>query len=133
MLKLSLAAAVAAFAVAAQAQDLTAGDATAGEKVFRKCQACHMVGEDAKNRVGPHLNDLIGRTPGAVEDFNYSDAMTEFGASNVWDVPTLAEYLRAPRELVPGTKMAFAGLRKDEEIADVLAYLAQYDAEGLSM
>lgn len=133
-------AAAAAFVIAASAgvaqeapAALQGGDAAEGEKVYRKCRACHMVGEDAKNRVGPQLNDLFGRTPGGLEDYNYSSAMKSYGEEHVWNAETLASYLAAPREVVDGTKMAFAGLRKEEEIAHVLTYLAQYDENGATV
>ncbi|ETW12246.1 cytochrome c2 [Roseivivax marinus] len=107
------------------------GDAEAGEQVFRKCQACHMVGEDAQNRVGPTLNGVVGRTAGTLEGFNYSDAMVAKGEEGlVWNPETLAAYLENPRGYVEGTKMSFAGLRKEEERANVIAYLAQYSEDG---
>jgi S-disulfanyl-L-cysteine oxidoreductase SoxD len=102
----------------------------AGETVFRKCKACHQVGEGAKNRVGPVLNGVIGHVAGSVEDYRYSGAMEalhEEGA--VWTEETLAEFLRAPRSYLKGTKMSFAGLRKDEDIAAVIAYLQASAAE----
>ncbi len=106
------------------------GDAEAGERVFRKCQACHMVGEDAQNRVGPQLNGLLGRAVGGVEGFNYSNAlMDKNGEGVVWTPETLAAFLENPREWAPGTKMSFAGLRKEEERADVTAYLASFSGE----
>lgn len=105
-----------------------AGDAAAGEKVFNRCKACHQIGDKAKNRVGPVLNGIVGRAAGSVEGFRYSDAMSE--SSLVWDEITFAAFLANPRATVPGTNMAFAGLRKDEEIADVIAFLAGYSAEG---
>lgn len=101
------------------------GDADAGAKVFRKCQACHVV-ESEQNRVGPHLVNLFGRQPGSLEGYNYSNAMKEYGEGKVWDEETLSAYLADPRGVVEGTKMAFGGLKKDEEIQNVLAYLAQY-------
>ncbi len=114
----------------AVAQD-TAGDPAAGEKVFRKCMACHAVGADAKNKVGPVLNGVVGRHAGAIEDFNYSDAMKAKGEEGlVWDPEALAAFLEKPRDYVNGTKMSFAGLRKEEERADVIAYLATFNAEG---
>ena len=103
---------------AAQAQ----GDPEQGEKVFNKCKACHVI-EEAKNRVGPHLVGIFGRPAGSVEDFRYSDAMKNSGI--VWDDETIAAYLKDPRAYIPGNRMAFAGLRKDEEIADLLAYLQE--------
>lgn len=118
-------------ATAVQAQDMPEGDAAAGEKVFRKCQACHVADED-KNKVGPHLVNLFGRAAGSVEGYRYSKAMTTAGEEGlVWTTETLTEYLKAPRKYVKGTKMAFAGLRKDDELADVTAYLAQFDTDGM--
>lgn len=104
---------------------LADGDAAKGEKVFRKCKACHSV-EEGKNKVGPSLHNIIGRTPGSVEDFKYSKAMQEFGAGGaVWDDETLSAYLEKPKDVVPKTKMAFVGLRKDDDREDVIAYLKQ--------
>lgn len=95
-----------------------------GERAFRKCAACHMVGPNATNRVGPQLNGVIDRAAGTLPDFTYSDAMVEFGAAgNVWDDATLDAYLENPRTTVKGTKMAFAGLKKEEERAAVIAYI----------
>ncbi len=116
----------------AQAQDVT-GDPAAGEKVFNRCKACHAVGEGAKNKVGPQLNELFGRAPGSLPDYKYSDAMIAFGKDNVWDVEHLTAYLAAPRSVVKGTKMGFAGLKKEDEIADVIAYLATFDPEGTAV
>jgi cytochrome c len=123
---------------AAMTMGLAAGPALAqddlaaeGEKVFRKCGACHQVGEGAENKVGPELNGVIGRTAGSLEGFKYSDAMIEAGAGGlVWDEATLKEYLENPRAMVKGTKMAFAGLKKEEERAAVIAYLASAGAGG---
>ena len=99
---------------------LAEGDAKAGKKVFNKCKACHVVDKE-KNRVGPHLVGLFGRTAGTVEDFKYSDAMIEHGVE--WNDETLAEYLAAPKKVVKGTKMAFAGLRKEADREAVIEYL----------
>lgn len=110
----------------AQAQDLT-GDPENGEKVFRKCKACHMVGEDAKNRVGPILNGIVGREAAAVEDFKYSDAMKAAAEEGlVWTPEDLAAFLEKPKEFIDGTKMTFAGLRDEADRADVIAYLAEH-------
>lgn len=101
------------------------GDAAKGEKVFRKCKACHAVGDDAKHRVGPALNGILDRAAGEAEGFRYSDAMLESAAGGlVWDAATLGAFLSKPKEVVPGTKMSFAGLRKEQEVADVIAFLA---------
>lgn len=104
------------------------GDAAKGEKVFKKCQACHAVGEGAENKVGPVLNGVIGRTAGTLPGFTYSDAMIAAGQSGVaWTNEELNIYLTNPKELVPGTKMSFAGLKKEEDRADVIAYLATFN------
>lgn len=111
---------------AAQAE----GDATLGEKTFKKCKACHVVDSD-KNRVGPSLKNVIGRAAGGVEGFKYSKAMVAYGESGaVWDEATLDPYLMKPRAAVKGTKMAFPGLKKPEDRANVIAYLKQVAAEN---
>jgi cytochrome c len=112
----------------AHAQETSSGNAEAGALVFRKCMACHKVGSDAKNGVGPVLNGVVGRLAGAFPDYSYSPANKNSGLT--WDEATLTAYLRAPRKLVPGTKMTFAGLNKDHEIADVIAYLKQFNTQG---
>ncbi|MER8879093.1 cytochrome c family protein [Mesorhizobium sp. M0684] len=122
--------AVAFFAAVSVATFVTtqsqAQDAAAGEKVFAKCKVCHIADKD-QNKVGPSLNGVIGRTAGTHPGFSYSKAMTEAGKSGVkWDEATLTTYLRDPRAMVKGTKMAFVGLKKDEDIANVIAYLKQF-------
>lgn len=99
-----------------------AGDARKGAVVFKKCQACHTATE-ATNRIGPSLQNVVGRPVASVEGFKYSKAMQAFGAGKTWDEALLAEYLPAPRAMVKGTTMAFAGLKKPEEVADLIAYL----------
>ncbi|EAR52367.1 diheme cytochrome c SoxD [Oceanicola granulosus HTCC2516] len=102
-----------------------------GEDVFRRCRSCHMVGEDAQSRVGPMLNGIFGQ-PAAVhqDDFRYSDAMIEAGEEGlVWTHETLAAYLESPRDYVPGTRMAFAGLRTEEERVAVVAYLQTFSPD----
>ncbi|PDQ18054.1 cytochrome C [Mesorhizobium sanjuanii] len=121
---------IAFFAVVSVATFITgqcqAQDATAGEKVFTKCKACHVADED-KNKVGPSLNGVIGRTAGTHPDFKYSEAMIAAGKSGVvWDEPTLTTYLHDPRSMVKGSKMVFPGLKKDEDVANVIAYLKQF-------
>ena len=98
-----------------------AGDIDAGAKVFKKCKACHWADKE-KNKTGPHLVGIIGRTAGSLEGYKkYSKAMKESGI--VWDEATLTEYLRAPKKYLKGTKMAFVGLKKDADIENVIAYL----------
>ncbi|MFY0681643.1 MAG: cytochrome c family protein [Thalassovita sp.] len=96
------------------------GDAAAGKKVFKKCAACHAV-KDGQKKVGPSMFGIWGRQAGVVEGYKYSKAMDQAGF--IWDEDTLADFLAAPRKHLPGTKMAFAGLKKPDQIADVLAYL----------
>lgn len=101
------------------------GDAVAGKTVFKKCFACHEAVKE-QNKVGPHLIGVAGRQAGTLESFagKYSPALVEAGAKGlVWDDQNLAAYLKAPKEFIPGNRMAFAGLKKDEDIADVIAYL----------
>jgi len=105
----------------------SAQDAALGEKVFAKCKACHQIGEGAKNAVGPVLNGVVGRKAGTT-DYNYSDANKNSGIT--WDEATLKVYLKNPRAKVPGTKMIFPGLPKDEDIDNVIAYLKQYGPDG---
>ena len=103
-----------------------AQDAAAGEKVFTKCKVCHVADADT-NKIGPSLHGVIGRTAGTHPDFKYSEAMIAAGKSGVkWDEPTLTTYLHDPKAMVKGTKMAFPGLKKDEDIANVIAYLKQF-------
>jgi cytochrome c len=104
------------------------GDPAAGEKVFRVCKTCHQIGEGAKNFVGPELNGLVGRKAGTVEGYHYSDANKNSGLT--WDEATLKKYLKNPREVVPGTKMAFPGLPNETDIDNVIAYLAQFGPDG---
>lgn len=104
------------------AEILAQGDPAAGEKVFRKCKACHTVEEDGPNRVGPNLYGIVGASVAAVDGFRYSGALTDHGGD--WTPDRLAAFLANPRKAVPGTKMSFAGLRKPEDQADVIAYLA---------
>jgi cytochrome c2 len=103
---------------------LASGDAAAGEKVFKKCKACHVVDAE-KHKTGPHLVNLMGRTAGSADGFKkYSDAMKSSGI--VWNEETLDAYLENPKAYVKGTRMAFAGLRKEEDRANVIAYLKSY-------
>lgn len=103
------------------------GDPANGEKVFRKCKACHQVGEGAKPKTGPVLNGVIGRTAGTTEGFKYSKAMIGAGEEGlVWTVEKLDEYLTNPRQFVKGNRMSFAGLKRDKDRADVIAYLATF-------
>jgi len=100
-----------------------AGNAAAGAQVFKKCGVCHTATEPM-NRVGPSLMGIIGRPVATFAGYNYSSAMTAFGEDGkVWDEERLSEYLMAPKAMVPGTKMSFPGLKKPQEIEDIIAYL----------
>lgn len=101
------------------------GDAAEGEKVFKKCKACHVI-DSEKNRLGPHLVGIMGRQSGSVDGFKYSSAMQEAGIT--WDEATLDEYLADPKGYVPKNKMAFVGLKKEEDRANVIAYLKEAGA-----
>lgn len=103
-------------------------DVAAGAKVFKQCAPCHDVGEGAKNKVGPELNGLEGRKTGAVAGYNYSAANKNSGI--VWNETTFLEYIKNPRAKIPGTKMPFAGLRKEQQAKDLWAYLKQFGPDG---
>jgi len=119
-----VAALIAASTGIAQAQD-----AEKGATVFKKyCSPCHRIGPDAKNLVGPELDGLDGRHSGNVASYSYSDGNKNSGI--VWSEATFKEYIKDPRAKVPGTKMMFVGLKNDQEINDLWAYIKQFDAEG---
>jgi len=123
----------AALAVAAMAQCLTvvaahAQDVAAGEQSFKKCLACHRIGEGAKNLVGPQLNGLDGRKSGTAPDYNYSDANKNSGVT--WNEATFKDYIKDPRAKIPGTKMIFPGIKNEKEVGDLWAYLNTFGADG---
>lgn len=97
-----------------------ANDVASGEKVFKRCKACHYADKE-KNKTGPHLVNVIDRKAGSIEGYKYSKAMAASGL--VWDEATLTAYLKAPKKFIKGTKMAFAGLKKDADIKNLIAYL----------
>jgi cytochrome c len=104
------------------------GDPVKGEAVFRKCGACHSTADGA-NRVGPSLHGIVGRPVATAPNYSYSAAMKAFGADGkVWSEDMLTTYLAAPRDVVEGTRMTFAGLKKPQDIANVIAYLKNPDA-----
>ncbi len=102
-------------------EDLATADIKAGEKVFRKCKACHTADPDGRNMTGPNLYGIVGRKVAAVEGFSYSSAMAEYGGE--WTPERLDAYLTKPRAVVKGTKMSFAGLPKDKDRINLIAYL----------
>jgi cytochrome c len=106
----------------------SAQDVAAGENSFKKCLPCHAVGAGAKNKIGPVLNGLEGRKSGTIEGYTYTEANKNSGIT--WSDATFREYIRDPRAKIPGTKMVFAGIKNDKEVADLWAYLKQFGADG---
>ena len=101
---------------------LAEGDAAKGEKVFKKCKTCHTF-DPGKKKIGPHLKGIIGRKSASVEGYKYSKAMK--AADVTWDEETLDEFLKKPKAFIKGTKMTFAGLKKESQRQDVIAYLKE--------
>jgi len=124
MKKLILAGAV----VAGTTGVASAEDVEAGAKSFRKCTPCHDVGETAKNKVGPILNGLDGRKSGTVAGYNYTRANKNSGIT--WSEAEFLEYIKDPKAKIPGTKMVFVGIKKEDEAKNLWAYLKQYGADG---
>ena len=120
--------ALAAFIALDPAGNAVAQDLAAGENSFKKCLPCHSVGADAKNKVGPVLNGLEGRKSGTIEGYNYTDANKNSGIT--WGEDVFREYIKDPRAKIPGTKMVFAGIKNDNEVSSLWAYLKQFDAKG---
>src|ERR1700760_3919821 len=114
---------VTATASAAMAQDVAAGKSS-----FNKCLACHAIGEGAKNKVGPELNGLDGRKSGTAPDYNYSDANKNSGIT--WNEALFKEYIKDPKAKIPGTKMAFAGIKNENEVNNLWAYVSQFGPDG---
>jgi cytochrome c len=108
---------------AARAQDVAAGEAS-----FKKCLACHSIGDGAKNKVGPVLNGLDGRHSGSVEGYSYSDANKNSGIT--WSKDQFLEYIKDPKAKIPGTKMAFAGIKNETEANNLWAYISSFDKDG---
>jgi cytochrome c len=120
MTKTILFAAAAFLAAVPAAAQMPKGDAAAGEKTFAQCKACHVT-QKGVNRVGPSLHGVVGRKAGTVAGFKYSKANA--GSGLTWDEANLFKYLEAPMKFMPGTKMAFGGLKKPQDRANVIAYL----------
>ena len=99
------------------------GDVASGEKIFKKCAACHSIVKGGKNKIGPALYNVVGRSVGAVNDYKYSKALAGYDKS--WTFEELNGYLIKPAKWIKGTKMAFAGLRKEKDRASVIKYLNQ--------
>jgi len=99
------------------------GDVNAGEKIFKKCAACHSINQGGANKIGPALYNVVGRKIGGVADYKYSKAFVEYGKE--WNFEELNGFLIKPSKWIKGTKMAYAGLRKEEDRASVIKYLNQ--------
>ncbi len=119
---------LAAAAMVASSGVVKAQDAAAGEQVFRQCRACHTVGPDARNLVGPLLNGLEGRKAGTIEGYQYSEANKKSGI--VWDEATFKDYISDPLKKIPGTKMQFVGIKNEKDAINLWAYLRQFKADG---
>jgi len=117
--------------VAAGFGQASAQDAAAGEKVFLLCKTCHQVGDSAKNAVGPVLNGLFSRKAGTVAGYSYTNSNKSSGIT--WDEATFSEYIKDPKAKVPGTKMAFAGVKDEQKIKDLIAYLHTFDKAPVSL
>ena len=115
-------------ASSAASSAVLAQDVAAGKSSFNKCLACHAIGENAKNKVGPELNGLEGRKAGTVAGYSYTDANKTSGLT--WDEATFKEYIKDPKAKIPGTKMVFAGIKNEKEVADLTAFLKQFDKDG---
>jgi len=107
-------------AVFCLAKGVMAGEPTKGKKVFNKCKACHHINKK-KNKLGPHLVDVMGRAAGSINGYKYSKVMKTSGI--IWDQKTLDGFLKKPKKFLKGTKMAFVGLRKKKDRDNVIAYL----------
>jgi len=105
-----------------------AQDVAAGKTSFNKCMACHAIGAGARNKVGPELNGLDGRKSGTAPDYSYSDANKNSGIT--WNETQFKDYIKDPKAKIPGTKMAFAGIKNENEINDLWAFIEQYDKDG---
>lgn len=105
-----------------------AQDVEKGANVFKQCLACHSIGEGAKNKIGPELNGLDGRQSGSAPGYSYSDANKNSGI--VWNETTFKEYIKDPRAKIPGTKMIFPGVKSEQQVDDLWAYIKQFDASG---
>jgi cytochrome c len=128
MKKLILSALVVIASSVAAATAALAQDAAAGKTSFNKCMACHAIGEGAKNKVGPELNGLDGRKSGTAPDYSYSDANKNSGIT--WNKDQFLDYIKDPKAKIPGTKMAFAGIKNEKEANDLLAFISQHDKDG---
>jgi cytochrome c len=127
MKRLTLSALV-VIASSAAASAALAQDVAAGKTSFNKCMVCHAIGPGAKNKVGPELNGLDGRKAATAPGYSYSDADKNSGIT--WNEAEFKDYIKDPKAKIPGTRMAFAGIKNEKEINDLWAFIAQYDKDG---
>jgi cytochrome c len=127
MNRLSLSALV-VIAASSLASAALAQDAAAGKASFNKCLPCHSIGEGAKNKVGPELNGLDGRKSGTAPDYNYSDANKNSGIT--WNEAEFKVYIKDPKAKIPGTKMTFAGIKNENEVNNLWAYVSSFGPDG---
>src|SRR4051794_21275343 len=127
MNRLSLSALV-VIAASSLASAALAQAAAAGKASFNKCLPCHSIGEGAKNKVGPELNGLDGRKSGTAPDYNYSDANKNSGIT--WNEAEFKVYIKDPKAKIPGTKMTFAGIKNENEINNLWAYVSSFGPDG---
>ncbi|PTX54480.1 cytochrome c [Litoreibacter ponti] len=126
---LSVAASMVAMGVAAD----SVGDPERGRQVFKKCASCHMIGADARNRVGPPLNNIMAARAASVADFQYSTALKKAAEDGLhWTPDTLAVFLETPKAMIPKTKMTFRGLKSAEDRIDLIAYLATFSGGSMA-
>ncbi|WP_126400858.1 c-type cytochrome [Blastochloris tepida] len=116
------------FVLAAGVTSAQAQDAAKGEQIFKQCLVCHSIGPGAKNKVGPVLNGLFGRKSGTIEGFNYSEANKNSGIT--WNEDVFRVYIKDPKAKIPGTKMIFAGVKDEQQISDLIAFIKQFKADG---
>jgi cytochrome c len=116
------------FVLAAGVTSAQAQDAAKGEQIFKQCLVCHSIGPGAKNKVGPVLNGLFGRKSGTVEGFSYSEANKNSGIT--WNEDVFRVYIKDPKAKIPGTKMIFAGVKDEQQISDLIAFIKQFKADG---
>lgn len=115
-----------AVAIMGQSWTATGAEAEDGEKLFRACKACHEIGEGAHNKVGPHLDGIIGRTAGAVEGFRYSKAMVQAGSGGTaWNEKNLMDFLEKPSKFIPGNRMSYRGMSDEKKRAALIAWLSK--------
>jgi cytochrome c len=119
---------IAVAVITISAETSLAQDAQKGQMVFNMCLPCHSIGAGAQTKVGPELNGLDGRHSGSVPNFEYSDANKNSGI--VWNEATFKKYIQNPQGVIPGTKMIFPGVKNEQQVNDLWAYVSQFSADG---